>query len=84
METRDIKSWHAAGQRKANVESFESFDHLPDSANVRLPVVCRIFSAGPASIWRWSKSGRLPAPKKVGPRVTVWNVGGLRRVLEQI
>lgn len=62
-------------------EVLEDFDRLPNSAFVRLPVVCSLVSAGPASIWRWSKSGHIPAPKKFSPRVTGWNVGELREFL---
>ncbi len=58
-----------------------NFDKLPDSAHVRLPIVAQLFSIGPATVWRWSKEGRLPAPKKLGPATTAWNVGELRRTL---
>lgn len=58
-----------------------NFDSLPDSASVRLPVVCGLLSRSPASVWRDVKAGRLPAPHKVGPRSTVWNVGDLRQLL---
>ena len=27
----------------------------------------------PATAWRWSKSGRLPKPFKLGDGVTVWD-----------
>lgn len=57
------------------------FDNLPDAANVRLPIVQGVTGASAPTVWRWSKSGRLPAPKKLGPGVTVWNVGQLRLAL---
>jgi prophage regulatory protein len=56
------------------------FDALPDSAYVRLPVVAALHGVGPATVWRWVKAGRLPAPLKLGPNVTAWRVGSLRRV----
>ena len=55
------------------------FDSLPDSAHVRLPTVAAWKAIGPATVWRWVKAGRLPAPVKIGPNVTAWRVGDLRR-----
>lgn len=55
------------------------FDNLPDAAHVRLPIVAALNSVGPATVWRWVKSGRLPAPVKLGPNTTAWRVGDLRR-----
>lgn len=56
------------------------YDQLPDSAHVRLPVVAALHGIGPATVWRWVRSGRLPAPKKIGPNVTAWRVGDLRHI----
>lgn len=63
--------------------ALENFDRLPDSANLRLPVVSALFAVGPATIWRWSAAGRIPAPHKLGQRVTVWNAGEIRRCLRE-
>lgn len=62
-------------------KTLELFDQLPDSANVRQPTVEGLFSCSSASVWRGVKSGRIPAPQKLSPRITTWNVGELRRVL---
>lgn len=58
-----------------------AFDQLPDAAFVRCPVVAGLLSLSEASVWRLSKIGTLPRPHKVGPNITGWNVGELRRVL---
>ncbi len=58
------------------------FDNLPDAAHVRLPVVAALHGIGPATVWRWVKSGRLPAPIKLGPNTTAWQVGALRRAAQ--
>lgn len=59
-----------------------AFDRLPDSANVRLPVVRALMgNAGAATIWRWSKDGTLPHPVRYGG-CTLWPVGGLRVALK--
>lgn len=33
----------------------------------RLPV-------SPATVWRWVKQGKFPAPFKLGPNTTVWDL----------
>lgn len=57
------------------------FDSYPDSAYVRLPVVCALFQVSPATIWRWSKSNRTASPRRLSDGVTAWNVGELRKAL---
>lgn len=69
--------------KQSAVVALESFDALPDSAQVRLPTVCRLYGVGSASIWRWSKAGAIPAPIKISERVTAWNVGALRADLRR-
>jgi predicted DNA-binding transcriptional regulator AlpA len=59
------------------------FDSLPDSANVRQPVVEALFCGSGATVWRGVKRGKIPAPRKLSQRVTAWNVGELRRALEE-
>lgn len=62
-------------------DALRNFDSLPDSANVRLPVVAALFACADVTVWRRVKAGALPAPRKLGARVTAWNVGELRSVL---
>lgn len=61
-----------------------NFDFLPNSANVRLPVVAGLFSCSRATVWRMARDGRIPAPKKLSIRVTAWNVGDLRSSLARV
>lgn len=56
-----------------------NFDDLPGSAYVRMPTLTALYGVGPATIWRWAKSGRLPAPVKLGPNTTGWLVADLRQ-----
>lgn len=58
-----------------------AFQTLPDDARTKLPVVCAIFGISPATVWRKTKAGALPAPHKWG-RGTFWRVGDLRRALQ--
>ena len=62
-------------------DCFSRFDYLPDSANVRLPVVKALYGISAPSVWRNVKNGNIPKPRKLTPRTTVWNVGELRAAL---
>ena len=42
----------------------------------RLPV-------SPATLWRWVAQGRFPAPFKLGPNVTVWDLDQVEAHLAQ-
>ena len=62
-------------------DALKNFDLLPDSANVRQPVVEALFGCSAATVWRMVKRGTLPAPRKLSERITAWNVGALRKLL---
>ncbi|MBP8213852.1 MAG: AlpA family phage regulatory protein [Propionivibrio sp.] len=61
--------------------ALKHFDSLPDSANVRQPVVQALYCCSSATVWRMVKRGTIPAPRKLSERVTAWNVGELRKAL---
>lgn len=62
-------------------DALKNFDSLPDSANVRQPVVQGLYDVSAATVWRMVRRGTLPAPRKLSDRVTAWNVGELRAAL---
>jgi predicted DNA-binding transcriptional regulator AlpA len=62
-------------------DALKNFDSLPDSANVRQPVVAGLMGCSGTTVWRMVKKGILPAPRKLSERVTAWNVGELRQAL---
>lgn len=62
-------------------EALASFDQLPEAANVRLPIVMRLYGISSASVWRGVKSGIIPKPRKLTPRTTAWLVRDLREAL---
>lgn len=68
-------------QSPDNLSALYGFDELPDSANVRIKVVMGLLSCSDPTVWRMSKNGRLPKPRKLSSRVTAWNVGELRKAL---
>lgn len=57
------------------------FDQLPDSAHVRLPVVMALWGCASGTVWAWSKLGKIPKPRRLSRRLTVWNVGEIRAAL---
>lgn len=66
---------------KAIPDALAHFDSLPDSANVRQPVVEALFACSGTTVWRRVKAGVIPQPKKLGS-ITAWNVGELRQALK--
>lgn len=63
--------------------ALRDFDSLPDSAHVRLPIVCAWTGFAAATVYRRIAEGKLPAPKKIGGgRASSWQVGELRRSVE--
>lgn len=71
---------------KSNLKILESlavFDDLPNTANVRLPVVMGLYGVSAATVWRGVLNGHIPKPHKLTARTTVWNVGDLRKVLSK-
>ena len=62
-------------------DPLRNFSGLPDEAFVRLPVVLMLLGVSRSTVWRLCKSGALPAPKKLGSRIAVWQVKDLREVL---
>lgn len=63
-------------------DALQNFDSLPDSANVRQPVVEALFACSPATVWRMVKRGTLK-PKKLSERITAFNVGDIRKTLSE-
>ncbi len=42
-----------------------------------------LISASPASVWRWVKAGKFPAPFRIGDRTTVWDLAEVEQFLEE-
>ncbi len=68
-------------ERTPICDAVATFNDLPDSAYVPLPVVVSLFGISPATVWRWVSNGSLPQPKRFSSRATRWNVGLLREYL---
>ena len=57
---------------------------LPQEGFVRLPQVLHVLGIGKTSFWDGVKSGRFPAPVKLGPRTTAWKVEDIRALITRI
>lgn len=81
---KEISSTSNGGKKAAAsiriLETLQSFDTLADSANVRVTSAAAIMGCSVDTVWRWAKEKRLNA-KKLGPKITVFNVGEIRRLL---
>ena len=60
--------------------ALRDFDHLPNSQQVRLPVVKSLLGVSSATCWRMVKAKKLNA-YKLTERTTTFNVGELRALL---
>jgi predicted DNA-binding transcriptional regulator AlpA len=81
--TEEEKAARKAARERNTREAIQHFHTLPDSAGVRLPVLCAVFACSAATVWRWTREGLLPEPRKLGPKVTTWPVAALREVLKR-
>lgn len=82
--TEDQKAARRAARERNTRDAIQSFNALPDSAGVRLPVVCAVFGISAATVWRWTREGLLPEPRRlVRARATRWPVGALRELLNR-
>lgn len=64
--------------------ALEDFDSLPNSSFVGLSTMEGLFQTSSTTIWRWSRDGKLPRPRKLGGNTTRWNVGELRQAIAKM
>lgn len=60
------------------------FADLPSTGYLRLRDVIRPFGpipVGKSTWWAGVKDGRFPKPVKLGPKLTVWRVDDIRRLI---
>ena len=57
---------------------------LPHEGFVRLPQVLHVLGIGKTTFWEGIKTGRFPAPIKLGPRTAVWKVEDIRSLIISI
>jgi predicted DNA-binding transcriptional regulator AlpA len=64
--------------------ALHNFDLLPNSGHVKQSVVEALFACSAATLWRRVKSGDIPKPHRLSVRSNGWNVGQLRKKLEEV
>jgi len=57
---------------------------LPSEGFARLPQVLEVLGLGKTCFLAGVKSGRFPAPLKLGPRITVWRVEDIREFIASV
>lgn len=61
---------------------YQDVGALPSEGYVRLKQVLKVVPVSTSHWWEGVKSGRFPAPLKISPKVTVWSVYDIRKLLE--
>lgn len=46
--------------------------------------VAKMFGISVPTVWKWTRLGKLPSPKKLSHRVTVWKKSDLLPALTQL
>ena len=67
-------------QMKKRTEEI-SFD---DAALLRLPGVLKILPISASSWWKGVRSGKYPAPIKLGPRTTCWRASDILQLINHM
>jgi predicted DNA-binding transcriptional regulator AlpA len=62
----------------------QHFDDLPASAQVPARTLASLLDVSEVTIWRWSKIGKLPRPRKLGGNTTRFNVGEVRAAFAKL
>lgn len=68
-------------RRARQSPALPNIDLLPDSASLRLSQIIALTGIGRSTFLWWVQTGRFPRPTKIGPRISVWKVGDVRRLL---
>lgn len=57
---------------------------LPTEGFVRLPQVLAVIPVSKTQFWEGIKTGRFPAPIKLGQRTTAWRVEDIRALIARL
>lgn len=57
---------------------------LPDVGFVRLPQILAVLPIGKTTWWEGVRSGKFPAPSKLGSRISAWRVEDIRALLDTL
>lgn len=57
---------------------------IPTTGFIRLPTVLTLIPVSRSGWWQGVKTGKYPAPVKLGKRCTAWRVEDIRRYIESV
>jgi predicted DNA-binding transcriptional regulator AlpA len=66
------------------MNSIENLDSFPDCGFIAAHTLAAMLGVSQVTVWRWSKAGKLPAPRKLGANTTRFNVGEVRAALASL
>ena len=55
---------------------------IPETGFVRLPQVLNVFPVSRSTWWAGVKTGKYPAPVKLGPNTTAWKAADIRALID--
>lgn len=57
---------------------------LPTQGFIRLTSILALIPISKSAWWEGCRTGRFPAPVKLGPRTTAWRVEDIRDLIERL
>ena len=51
---------------------------------LRLPEVAEILGVGKSTVWLYARQGKLPKATKLSPRVSVWKMSDVQKLIDSI
>lgn len=50
----------------------------------RLPTIARLLDVHATTVWKWSKEGKLPMPRKISGNITLWEIASVLAAAERM
>jgi len=51
---------------------------------IRVKEVAQMLGIGVSTVWLWVKQDKLPQPKRLSPRTTVWRLSDIQNFIEAV
>ena len=51
---------------------------------LRLPEVAELLGVGKSTVWLYARQGKLPKATKLSPRVSVWKMSDVQKLIDSI
>jgi predicted DNA-binding transcriptional regulator AlpA len=59
-------------------------ENSPLAQQLTVLEVGKALGVSPATVWRWSKSGRIPQPRKIGENSTRWDSREVQAAIQKM